>query len=70
MGFGNRPADGARTGSKDAGAAGKADITYIPMAPGFLYLVAIMDWHSRQVVAWKLSNTMDTDFCGRRWRKH
>ncbi len=40
-----------------------ADITYIPMAQGFLYLVAIMDWHSRHVVAWKLSNTMDTDFC-------
>jgi putative transposase len=40
-----------------------ADITYIPMARGFLYLVAIMDWHSRHVVAWKLSNTMDTDFC-------
>ncbi len=40
-----------------------ADITYIPMAQGFLYLVAIMDWYSRHVVAWKLSNTMDTDFC-------
>ena len=40
-----------------------ADITYIPMAQGFLYLVAIMDWHSRQVLAWKLSNTMDTSFC-------
>ena len=40
-----------------------ADITYIPMAQGFLYLVAIMDWHSRHVLAWKLSNTMDTDFC-------
>ena len=40
-----------------------ADITYIPMAQGFLYLVAIMDWHSRQVLAWKLSNTLDTDFC-------
>ena len=40
-----------------------ADITYIPMAEGFLYLVAIMDWHSRHVLAWKLSNTMDTDFC-------
>jgi len=40
-----------------------ADITYIPMAQGFLYLVAIMDWHSRRVLAWKLSNTMDTDFC-------
>ena len=40
-----------------------ADITYIPMAKGFLYLVAIMDWHSRHVLAWKLSNTMDTSFC-------
>ena len=43
--------------------SGAADITYIPMAQGFLYLVAIMDWHSRHVLAWKLSNTMDTDFC-------
>ena len=40
-----------------------SDITYIPMAQGFLYLMAIMDWHSRHVVAWKLSNTMDTGFC-------
>ena len=40
-----------------------ADITYIPMAKGFLYLVAIMDWHSRCVVAWRLSNTLDVDFC-------
>jgi putative transposase len=40
-----------------------ADITYIPMAQGFLYLVAIMDWYSRHVLAWKLSNTMDTGFC-------
>ena len=40
-----------------------ADITYIPMPEGFLYLVAIMDWHSRHVLAWKLSNTMDTSFC-------
>ncbi len=40
-----------------------ADITYIPMAQGFLYLIAIMDWHSRHVLAWKLSNTMDTGFC-------
>ena len=39
------------------------DITYIPMARGFLYLVAIMDWHSRKVLAWRLSNTLDTDFC-------
>ena len=40
-----------------------ADITYIPMAQGFLYLVAIMDWHSRYVLAWKLSNTLENDFC-------
>ncbi len=40
-----------------------ADVTYIPMRRGFLYLVAIMDWASRKVLAWRLSNTMDTDFC-------
>ncbi|MBP2151652.1 putative transposase [Xanthobacter flavus] len=40
-----------------------ADITYIPMRRGFLYLVAIMDWHSRRVLSWRLSNTMETDFC-------
>ena len=40
-----------------------ADITYIPMRRGFLYLVAVMDWHSRKVLSWRLSNTMDTDFC-------
>jgi putative transposase len=40
-----------------------ADICYIPMARGFLYLVAIMDWASRRVLSWRLSNTMDTDFC-------
>ena len=40
-----------------------ADITYLPMAQGFLYLVAIMDWHSRYVLAWRLSNTVDVDFC-------
>ena len=39
------------------------DITYIPMAKGFVYLVAIMDWHSRKVLSWQLSNTLDTDFC-------
>jgi putative transposase len=39
------------------------DITYIPMARGFLYLVAVMDWYSRYVLAWRLSNTMDTSFC-------
>jgi putative transposase len=40
-----------------------ADITYIPMARGFMYLVAVMDWHSRKVLSWRLSNTLDTDFC-------
>ena len=40
-----------------------ADITYIPVQRGFLYLVAIMDWASRHVLAWRLSNTMDARFC-------
>ncbi len=40
-----------------------ADITYIPVQRGFLYLVAIMDWASRHVLAWRLSNTMDASFC-------
>ena len=39
------------------------DITYLPMAKGFAYLVAIMDWHSRKVLSWRISNVMDTDFC-------
>ena len=39
------------------------DITYVPMHRGFMYLVAIMDWHSRKVLSWRVSNTMDTDFC-------
>ena len=40
-----------------------ADITYIPMRKGFLYLVAIMDWTTRKVLTWRLSNTMEADFC-------
>src|ERR1700726_3284404 len=40
-----------------------ADVTYIPMAKGFLYLVVIMDWVSRAVLAWRLSNTLGADFC-------
>ena len=40
-----------------------ADITYIPMARGFLYLVAIIDWYSRYVLSWRLSNTLEADFC-------
>ncbi len=40
-----------------------ADITYVPMPRGFRYLVAIMDWYSRYIVAWRLSNTLDGQFC-------
>ena len=40
-----------------------ADITYIPMRRGFLYLVIVLDWYSRKVLAWRLSNTLTTDFC-------
>ncbi len=39
------------------------DITYIPMASGYMYLVAIMDWHSRKVLSWRISNTLGTAFC-------
>jgi putative transposase len=40
-----------------------ADITYIPMAKGLVYLLAVMDWFSRRVLVWQLSIGMDTDFC-------
>ncbi len=40
-----------------------ADICYLPMAKGFMYLVAVMDWHSRRVLAWRVSNTLDSTFC-------
>jgi putative transposase len=39
------------------------DITYIPMKKGFIYLVGIMDWYSRKILSWRVSNTMDTSFC-------
>ena len=39
------------------------DITYIPMSKGFVYLVAVMDWYSRKVLSWRLSNSLDADFC-------
>ncbi len=39
------------------------DITYIPMRRGFLYLVAVMDWATRKVLSWRVSNTMDAEFC-------
>ncbi len=40
-----------------------SDITYLPMRRGFLYLVAIMDWHTRKVLSWRISNTLESDFC-------
>lgn len=40
-----------------------ADITYIPMSKGFMYLVAVMDWHSRKVLSWRVSNTLESEFC-------
>jgi len=40
-----------------------ADITYIPMNHGFMFLMAVMDWHSRKVLSWRLSNTLDAEFC-------
>lgn len=40
-----------------------SDITYIPMRRGFMYLVAVMDWYSRKILAWRISNTLDADFC-------
>lgn len=39
------------------------DITYVPMQQGFMYLVAVMDWYSRYVLSWRLSNTLEVDFC-------
>jgi len=45
------------------------DITYIPMKQGYAYLVAIIDWHSRMILSWELSNSLDTDFCIRALRK-
>ena len=40
-----------------------ADITYVPLRRGFMYLVAVLDWHSRYVLSWELSNTLDSSFC-------
>ena len=40
-----------------------SDVCYIPMAKGFMYLVAIMDWHSRKVLSWRVSNSLEPDFC-------
>jgi len=46
-----------------------ADITYIPMKDGFMYLVAIIDWYSRKVISWELSNSLSADFCVRALEK-
>jgi putative transposase len=46
-----------------------SDVTYVPMACGFLYLVATMDWWSRYVLGWELSNTLETEFCIRAWER-
>jgi putative transposase len=46
-----------------------SDITYIKMQGGFMYLYAIIDWHSRYVVSWELSNTLEVDFCIRAYKK-
>jgi len=40
-----------------------SDVTYVPMAYGFMFLVAVMDWWSRYVLAWELSNSLDSEFC-------
>lgn len=45
------------------------DITYLPMESGHAYLIAIMDWHTRAVLSWEVSNTMDTNFCLRAFRR-
>ena len=44
------------------------DITYIPMAKGFVYLAVVLDWFSRRVLSWRMSITMEASFCSRRWR--
>ena len=46
-----------------------ADITYLPLPKGFVYLVAVMDWHSRRVLSWRLSNSLSADFCAEALRE-
>jgi putative transposase len=53
----------ARVGDRAVNQVWCSDVTYIPMAKGFLYLMVIMDWVSRAVLAWRLSNTLGADFC-------
>ncbi len=63
-----RPAKGPQThpyllGGLRVDRPNRADITYLPMLRVFLYLVAIMDWLTREVLAWRISNTLEADFC-------
>jgi putative transposase len=46
-----------------------SDITYLPLPKGFVYLVAVMDWHSRRVLSWRLSNSLSADFCAEALRE-
>jgi transposase InsO family protein len=57
------PLSVARPGDRAIEPRWAADITYVPIGRGFLYMVAIIDWASRAVLAWRLSNTMDVGFC-------
>ena len=50
-------------GIDSANPVGASDITYVPLAKGFAYRVVIIDWHSRKVLRWRLSNTREADFC-------
>ena len=56
--------------SKQANHVWCVDITYIPMQKGFLYLVAVMDWATRHVLSWRLSNTMEAAFCVEALKKY
>jgi transposase InsO family protein len=58
--FGERASE---TGGSNAARRRCSTLPYIPMRRGFLYLVAVMDWFSRRVLSWRVSNTMETDFC-------
>ena len=53
----------------EADEAWAADITYIPMARGFVYLAVVLDWYSRRVLSWRLSTTMDAGFCIEAYRE-
>jgi putative transposase len=58
--FGERPCE---TTGRETGRRAWPTPPYIPMARGFVYLVAVMDWFSRKVLSWRISNSMTADFC-------